>query len=332
MVWCIDSGESIKPSCSPREFEQETVNLEEDKPVGFTVFTYRGFDGDGDRIRFVLLDNTVPFSIPTAGPGDVDVAVPGLDFEKKTQYILDKIYVTELGLNPLLFGNKCGTLTVNVLPVNEFTPVFDPSYQNATLPEGLLQNSLLAKLNCSDEDKEPDGSPFGCSSITIQTGDDIIPKFTIVNNAVVTTNNVIDFDTGDVIYTLVIVGVDSSTRDPRKTGTMTIKVNIEPVNEFTPVIHDQPLCTNISNATPLGTDIFSINATDGDAPPHGHLSYMITDGNEKGIFRICEKTGKIHLDRSVASAAGTTFTLTVKVTDGDFCSSAVLKILITSSC
>lgn len=104
---------------------------------------------------------------------------------------------------------------------------------------------MLAKLNCSDEDKEPDGSPFGCSSITIQTGNDIIPKFTIVNNAVVTTNNVIDFDTGDVIYTLVIVGVDSSTRDPRKTGTMTIKVNIEPVNEFTPVIHDQPLCTNV---------------------------------------------------------------------------------------
>lgn len=93
---------------------------------------------------------------------------------------------------------------------------------------------MLAKLNCSDEDKEPNESPFGCSSITIQTGDDIKPKFTIVNNAVVTTNNVIDFDTGDVIYTLVIVGVDSSTRDPRKTGTMTIKVNIEPVNEFTP--------------------------------------------------------------------------------------------------
>lgn len=104
---------------------------------------------------------------------------------------------------------------------------------------------MLAKLNCSDEDKEPNESPFGCSSITIQTGDDIKPKFTIVNNAVVTTNNVIDFDTGDVIYTLVIVGVDSSTRDPRKTGTMTIKVNIEPVNEFTPVIHDQPICTNV---------------------------------------------------------------------------------------
>lgn len=327
----VNFGESARPTCTPSVSKQETVNVEETEPVTTIVFTYNGYDEYRHAIRFIDTDKTSSFSLPSSGPGKVAVA-ESLDFEKTTQYILDNVYVVDAGLNPIQFGNKCGTLIVNVLPVNEFTPVFDPPYQNSTLPEGLLQNSLLAKLNCSDEDKEPNESPFGCSSITIQTGDDIIPKFTIVNNAVVTTNNVIDFDTGDVIYTLVIVGVDSSTRDPRKTGTMTIKVNIEPVNEFTPVIHDQPLCTNISNATPLGTEIFSINATDGDAPPHENLSYMITDGNEKGIFRICEKTGKIHLDRSVASAAGTTFTLTVKVTDGDFCSSAVLKILITSSC
>lgn len=67
------------------------MNVEEDKPVGFTVFTYSGFDSDGDRIRFLILDNEVPFSIPTAGSGDIDVALPALDFERKTQYILDKI-------------------------------------------------------------------------------------------------------------------------------------------------------------------------------------------------------------------------------------------------
>lgn len=104
---------------------------------------------------------------------------------------------------------------------------------------------MLAKLNCSDKDNEPIGSSVGCSSITIQSGDDVIPKFKIINNSVFTTKNVIDFDTGDVIYTLVIVGVDYSTRDPRKTGTMTLIVNIETVNEFIPVIHDQPLSTNV---------------------------------------------------------------------------------------
>lgn len=79
----------------------------------------------------------------------------------------------------------------------------------------------------------------------IQSGDDIIPKFTIINNSVFTTKNAIDFDTGDFIFTLVIVGVDCSTRVPRKTETMTQIVNIEPVNEFTPIIQDQPLNTNV---------------------------------------------------------------------------------------
>lgn len=67
------------------------MNVEEDKPVGFTVFTYTGFDADRDPIRFLILDNTVPFSIPKPGTGNVDVAFPGFDFEMKTQYILDKI-------------------------------------------------------------------------------------------------------------------------------------------------------------------------------------------------------------------------------------------------
>lgn len=54
------------------------------------MFTYKGFDGDGDSILFLNLDNTSPFSIPTSGSGNVDVAEP-LDFEKKTQYTLDNV-------------------------------------------------------------------------------------------------------------------------------------------------------------------------------------------------------------------------------------------------
>lgn len=51
--------------------------------------------------------------------------------------------VTEIRLDPLQFGNKCGPLTVNVLPVNEWTPVFDPSIQNVTLPENTPQSKFF---------------------------------------------------------------------------------------------------------------------------------------------------------------------------------------------
>lgn len=51
--------------------------------------------------------------------------------------------VTEYKLDPLQSGNKCGPLTVNVLPVNEWTPVFEPSIQNVTLPENTPQSKFF---------------------------------------------------------------------------------------------------------------------------------------------------------------------------------------------
>lgn len=105
---------------------------------------------------------------------------------------------------------------------------------------------IVAYLNCTDADKEPIGNPDGCSIIRIQSGDDNIAKFEIVNSAVVTTNNIIDYDTGDVTYTLEIIGEDYAVLDPRKTGTMTVYINIEPVNEFTPTIQGQPLEISVS--------------------------------------------------------------------------------------
>lgn len=109
-----------------------------------------------------------------------------------------------------------------------------------------ISDQLVTTLNCTDEDKEPVGNPDGCSQLSIQSGDDADRKFTIINDQIVTTTNRIDYDTGDVIYTLIIIGVDYSTFDPRKTGTTTITVNIEPVNEFTPFIFGQPLKISVS--------------------------------------------------------------------------------------
>lgn len=44
--------------------------------------------------------------------------------------------VAYFGEDPIQLGNKCGPLTINVLPVNEFTPVLEPSIQSVNLQEG----------------------------------------------------------------------------------------------------------------------------------------------------------------------------------------------------
>lgn len=101
-------------------------------------------------------------------------------------------------------------------------------------------------FTCTDEDKEPIGAQYGCSQVFIESGDDADAKFTIVGDSIVTTNNVIDYDTGDVEYTLIIVGIDSSTLDPRRTATMTVVVNIDPVNEFVPTIENRPIYISVN--------------------------------------------------------------------------------------
>lgn len=53
-----------------------------------TVFQYRGFDSDGDRIRFITSDDILPFSIPINGY--VKLAKL-LDFETKTQHTLENV-------------------------------------------------------------------------------------------------------------------------------------------------------------------------------------------------------------------------------------------------
>ena len=110
----------------------------------------------------------------------------------------------------------------------------------------LSPDFLVFTSNCSDVDKEPIGNPEGCSQIFIQSGDDVNPKFSMVNEDVVTTSNIIDYDTGDVTYILIIVGVDSSTRDAQRNGSMTLIINIDPVNEFTPSFQGLPYDKSVS--------------------------------------------------------------------------------------
>lgn len=113
----IKSGVSVKPRCIPLEFDPRIVNVEENKPVGYTVFTYTGFDGDGDPIHLFNLDTTSPFSITRAGNWNIDVA-ESLDFGEENTiysgqnivcYILSKknpIYICAFMRHALLYAKS----------------------------------------------------------------------------------------------------------------------------------------------------------------------------------------------------------------------------------
>ncbi|XP_078309603.1 cadherin-23-like [Crassostrea virginica] len=336
MVFKVKSGigktavNAGRPKCVKPVSGGETVTVLENATLNHIVFMYEGYDGDNHKVVFTPRETISPFFLDGKNINEEYFKLnDSLDFETKNQFIFTNIYATHVARSNI--GSLCPRLTVNVLPVNEFTPVFNPSVLVVNVPEGLPENTTVAILNCTDADKEPAGSPEGCSQIIIQSGDNVHPRFKITNKQIVTTKNAINFDTGDVTFTLIVVGIDSSTLDPQKTGSMAIIINIDPVNVPMPSFQDLSYSISLPESTPVFKEVFDVNATDRNKRPQGDLAYKITDGNEAETFMICQTTGKMFLKRPLdfESDASLVYYVTLTATDGRLTSTAVVNVTIT---
>nr|XP_022301781.1 protocadherin Fat 3-like isoform X2 [Crassostrea virginica] len=321
---------AARPRCEKPVPGGETVTVLENATLNYIVFTYEGSDRDYHRVIFTPRETISPFFFDGKSVNEEYFKLNDiLDFETKNQFIFTNIYATHVARSNI--GSLCPPLTVNVLPVNEFTPVFDPSVLVVNVPEGLPEDTTVAILNCTDGDKEPTGSPEGCSQIIIQSGDNVHPRFKITNKQIVTTNNAINYDTGDVTFTLIVAGIDSSTLDSQKTGSMAIIINIDPVNVSMPSFQDLSYSISLPESTPVFKEVFDVNATDRNKRPLGDLAYKITDGNAADTFMICQTTGKMFLKRPLdfESDDSLVYYVTVTATDDRLTSTAVVNVTIT---
>ena len=65
----------------------------------------------------------------------------------------------------------------------------------------------------------------------------------------------------------------------------TVRVDVVPVNEFTPAFSVASYQFSVQENTALGTVLGSVNASDGDAGSQGEVSYHLLDpGNLSPIF------------------------------------------------
>lgn len=148
-------------------------------------------------------------------------------------------------------------------------------------------------------------------------------------------------------YELTIYAVDKAATP--QTGSTIVQVVVTDINDHDPVVINEPYRGAVQEIALVGTRVIKIRAQDDDAGINSALTYAITSGNEAGIFSISSTTGKqclpssskhllrirtcmLHaftsnniksmpvgeitlksiVDREVASS----YTLTVKVSDG----------------
>ena len=100
--------------------------------------------------------------------------------------------------------------------------------------------TVVATLTCSD----PDVGGATCA-ITITSGDDAgLEKFRVAGNKIMTTNVPLDYET-KTLYRLIIEGTDAPPSGSVRTGTMTLVINVDPENEYTPMIQGEPLIKTV---------------------------------------------------------------------------------------
>ncbi|XP_069100992.1 protocadherin Fat 4-like [Argopecten irradians] len=300
----MPSTGTIPSFSSPSTSGLSHVSINEDTLIGTSVYHAIAYDS-GYPVIYTI-SSGIGFTIS----GQTIYTSQDFDYETKTSYHL-RISASSRGYTATV------PLTVNIVDVNDNSPIFSPSVFTSTIPENSPAGTSVKTLSCRDADSGSNG----LCTMRIQTGDDVTGKFTISGTTLVTTSTAIDYEalsSRHYMYTLVVIGVDSPspTGYPIRTGTAYVYVTITGINEFYPRISGtSPSRISVSEDSLVGTTIASVLASDTDRGEDGDLNYSIIGGASGGQFGITEDTGSIYLRKGLDFETTQSYLLAVKVAD-----------------
>ncbi|XP_043991850.1 cadherin-23 isoform X2 [Gambusia affinis] len=263
------------------------AEVPEGLPIGNSFFRVQVVDPDKDangRITMAL-QMSVPrldFYLNTSTGVLTSTAV--LDREQIGQYQL-RIIAHDAGEFP---RTSTSTLTVSVLDVNDETPTFNPRLYNVSLMENVVRNHVVAQLICSDKD-----AGLNAELSYFITGGNQDGKFSVgFRDGIVRTVVGLDRET-QAAYTLVIEAIDNGPADSRRTGTATVFVEVQDVNDNRPIFLQNSYETSVLETVPMGTSILQVQATDADEGENGRVLYRIITGNNNNLFSINRQSGQV---------------------------------------
>ncbi|XP_039477829.1 cadherin-23 [Oreochromis aureus] len=277
------------------------AEVPEGLPIGSSFFRIQVEDPDEDKNGLITLA--------------LQMGMPRLDFYLNistgvltSSAVLDREQIGQYQLRIIAYDagrfprTSTSTLTVIVLDVNDETPTFNPRVYNVSLKESVPRDHTVARLSCFDNDAGlnaelsyfiTDGNQDGKFSVGFRDG-------------IVRTVVGLDRET-QAAYTLIIEAIDNGPAGSRRTGTATVFVEVQDVNDNRPIFLQNSYETSILESVPRGTSILQVQATDADQGENGRVLYRILTGNSNNLFSIDRDTGLVTrglraLDRETSSS------------------------------
>lgn len=270
-------------------------SIAENSEVGITFTGLNVISQDGSDLSYSITDgnsNGTFYINPTTG---IISLAKSLDYEETTTYGL--IIRSTDGSN----RNSSTLLLVNVIDINDQLPLVSPT---ASLMVEQYRSSgyPIGTVSCVDSDSH--STLLNYSFVPSAT------RFTIDNSGIIYVNESLD---ETPVYVLPVVCYDITQPDVVSKGIVTVEVVF--VNLHSPVFDYQSYHVSTPENTPLQSPLATVHATDADIGSNGNIQYSIIGGNPDKFY-INAQTGVIHLLTSLDREIVSTYTLTVKATDG----------------
>ncbi|XP_067672062.1 protocadherin Fat 4-like [Haliotis asinina] len=281
-------------------------SIPETSPKASYVGTLSATDRDTNtNLTFTLLSHADLFILQD------NVDLKTLVVFNCSDYILVRVSVSD--------GSHTVTtdVTVNVLSVNEHTPVFKNG-QGLTVLENATKGEIIGTIEADDADCGPNGDV----SFSI-IGGDTNQTFKIDNsNGEITLDGQLDYESIKE-YRLLVRAQDGG-RPPRLSFT-TVSVAVVDVDDRPPVFDKIEFTSTVYENSPNGTSILKLTAHDVDTP-NGHLQFGIMT-SAQGIT--VSRDGTLSVDGTLDADSGTNVIVAnVTVTDGARVAEAVARITI----
>uniref|UniRef100_A0A4W4F290 Protocadherin-16 n=1 Tax=Electrophorus electricus TaxID=8005 RepID=A0A4W4F290_ELEEL len=295
------------------------VTLAEHSPAGSSVITVTATDqdsGENGKVTYRVVSTRDMFYIdPSNGTLFINQRV---EFDSDCPSFLVVVEASDGGTPPL---TSLATVQVHMSDVNDNAPLFHQMEYRAALSENELPGSTILTLEAADKDLSRDncGFDFAIASGNIGNAFQIDSSvsfheghgFQIAGTLILADR--LDFEAVPT-YNLTIVASDRGI--PQRSSTTSVLITITDTNDNPPAFSKAEYSIVLSEGTETSTEILCLSALDPDSAPNGQVQYSISSGDESELFLLDQRTGALHLRRSLDSERQSSHMLIVKASDG----------------
>ncbi|SPP79093.1 blast:Cadherin-related tumor suppressor [Drosophila guanche] len=285
-------------------------DVSETSAVGTIVGAVQATDkdsGEDGRVYYLLVgsSNDKGFAINTH-TGVIHVA---RHLDRETQ---NRVVLTVMAKN---YGSIRGNDTdeaqviISIQDGND-PPEFLKRYYTSVISEAAPIGTKVTTVRAVDKDVRPQNNQFSYSIINgnLKQGFKIDVQSGEISTAA-------RLDREDIAhYSLVIGAIDTGL--PPQTGSATVRIDLDDVNDNGPMFAPEGLLGYVSENEPAGTSIMTLSATDPDLPRNGGpFSYQLVAGKHKSWLSVDKVSGLVQSTASFDREITPTLEAIIEVED-----------------